>query len=140
MRGPNNVLFTAVQALFDETLFLKCPDTCHPGYTPVAPVNAQGEYNIPQEDNENGDGGAPFVPAPPGRSVPYQAPPPQPPLKNQGKGWNQPLQGRLLLSQNLMIFMYLRHLPQNLLPGIQTPRTDSLILTQALMTNSMMRN
>ena len=75
MRGLNNVLFTAVQALFDETLFLKCPNMHHPGYTPVAPVNTQGEYNIPPEDNENGDnGGAPFGPAPPGRHVPYQAP------------------------------------------------------------------
>ena len=75
MRGPNNVLFTAVQALFNETLFLKCLDMCHPRYTPVAPVNAQGEYNIPLEDNENGDdGNAPFGPAPPGRHVPYQAP------------------------------------------------------------------
>ena len=84
----------------------------HPGYTPVAPVNAQGEYNIPLKDNENGDhGGVPFVPAPPGRSVPYQAPLPRPPPKNQGKGQNQPLQGQLLLSQNLMISMSLRHLP-----------------------------
>ena len=75
MRGPNNVLFMAVQALFNEILFLKCPDMCCPGYTPVAPVNAQGEYNIPPEDNVNGDdGGAPFEPAPPGRYVPYQAP------------------------------------------------------------------
>ena len=78
MRGPNNVLFTAVQALFNETLFLKCLDMCHPRYTPVAPpVDAQSEYKIPLEDNENGDhGGAPFAPAPPGRFVPYQAPPP----------------------------------------------------------------
>ena len=30
MRGPNNVLFVAVQALFNETLFPKCPDMCHP--------------------------------------------------------------------------------------------------------------
>ena len=89
MRGANNVLFTAVQALFDETLFPKCPDMCRPRYTPVAPVNAQGEYNIPLEDNENGDdGGAPFGPAPPGRHVPYQAPPPQPLPKTQGKGQN----------------------------------------------------
>ena len=79
MRGPNNVLFIAVQALFDETLFPKCPDMRHPGYTPVAPVNAQDEYNIPPEDNENGDDG---------RHVPYQAPPPWPSPKNQGKGWN----------------------------------------------------
>ena len=28
MRSPNNVLYTAVQALFDETLYLKCPDMC----------------------------------------------------------------------------------------------------------------
>ena len=88
MRGPNNVLFTAVQALFDETLFLKCPDMCCPRYTPVVPVNTEGECNIPPEDNENGDNeGAPFGPAPPGRRVPYQAPPPLPP-KNQGKGKN----------------------------------------------------
>ena len=26
MRSPNNVLYTAVQALFDETLYLKCLD------------------------------------------------------------------------------------------------------------------
>ena len=75
MRGPNNVLFTAVQALFNETLFPKCLDMHCPGYTPVVPINAQGEYNIPLEDNENGDDeGAPFGPAPPGRHVPYQAP------------------------------------------------------------------
>ena len=89
MRGLNNVLFMAVQAPFDETLFPKCLDMCHPRYTPVAPVNAQGEYNIPPENSENGDdGGAPFGPAPPGRPVPYQAPPPQPLPKNQGKGQN----------------------------------------------------
>ena len=77
MRGLNNVLFTAAQALFNETLFPKCLDMHHPGYTPVVPVNAQGEYNIPLEDNENGgDGSAPFKPAPPRRHVPYQAPPP----------------------------------------------------------------
>ena len=76
IRGLNNVLFTAVQALFNETLFPKCPDMRCPGYSPVAPVNTQGEYNIPPEDNENGgDGGAPLRPAPPERHVPYQAPP-----------------------------------------------------------------
>ena len=26
MRGPDNVIFIAAQALFNETLFLKCPD------------------------------------------------------------------------------------------------------------------
>ena len=48
----------------------------------------QGEYNILLEDNENGDGGAPFGPALPGRHVPYQAPLPGPPPRNQGKGQN----------------------------------------------------
>ena len=46
-------------------------------------------YSLSPEDNENGDdGGALFAPAPPERSVPYQAPLPQPLPKNQGKGWN----------------------------------------------------
>ena len=84
MRGPNNVLFTAVQALFDKTLFPKCPDMCHPGYTPVAPpVDAQGDYTIPPDDNENeDDGGADLYLAPAGRYVPCQAP--QPPARPQG--------------------------------------------------------
>ena len=84
MRGLNNVLFTAVQALFYETLFLKCPDMCCPRYTHVPPpVDAQGEYNIPPDDNENeDDGGADLYPAPPGRYVPYQAP--LPPARPQG--------------------------------------------------------
>ena len=43
MRGPNNVLSTAVQALFDETLLPKCPDMCHPGYTPVYHVNSPND-------------------------------------------------------------------------------------------------
>ena len=68
----------------------KCPDMHRPRYTPVAPpVDAQGEYNIPSEDNENGgQGGMPFAPAPPAEGVPYQAPLPRPPPKYQGKGRN----------------------------------------------------
>ena len=59
MRGPNNVIFTAAQALFDETLFLKCPDMHWLGYTPVAdpPVGQQGEYNIPLDDENEEFGG-----------------------------------------------------------------------------------
>ena len=101
-----------------------------PRYTPVAPVNAQCEYNIPLEDDENGDnGGAPFGPAPPGRHVPNQAPPSLPP-RNQGKGKNpdppvRPLQVRLLLSHHLMTFMSPRHLPSNLPLGmILIPHMD----------------
>ena len=66
--------------------------------TPVVPVNTQGEYNIPPEDNKDGDhGGVPFGPALPGRHVPYQAPPPGPLPKNQGKGQNpDPLMSKTL--------------------------------------------
>ena len=72
-RGPNNVIFTVAQALFDETLFPKCPDMHQPGYTPVAdpPVGQQGEYNVPPDDeNEEfgGDGnGCDLPPIPPPR-------------------------------------------------------------------------
>ena len=48
--------------------------------------------------------------------------------------WNQPLQGRLLLSWNLMISISLRHLPQDLLlKMIQTPHMNFLILIQTPM-------
>ena len=67
MRSPNNVVFTAIQALFDKTLFPKCPNMCQPGYTPVGlpPTDHQGEHNIPPDD-ENEDHGGDFP------QVPYQ--------------------------------------------------------------------
>jgi hypothetical protein len=54
MRSPNNNVFTTIQALFDETLFPKCPTMRHLGYTPVGlpPDDLQGEHNRPP-DNEN---------------------------------------------------------------------------------------
>ena len=62
MRGQNNVLFTAIQALFDKTLYLKCPNMCHLAYTPAPdlPVGKQGEYNISLDDDENNDYGGGF--------------------------------------------------------------------------------
>ena len=67
MRSPNNVVFTAIQALFDETLYPKCPNMRHSGYTPVGltPDDHQGEHNNPP-DNENGEngGGLPPIPGP----------------------------------------------------------------------------
>ena len=80
----------------------------------VPDILLQGEYNIPLEDNENGDdGGAPFRPALPGRHVPNQASLPFPP-KTRAKvrtqiPWfcqNQPLQVRLLLSHRKTIPMF----------------------------------
>ena len=78
MRSPNNIVFTAIQALFDEMLFSKCPNMCRPGYTPVGltPDDHQGEHNIPPDDeNEDHRGNFP--------QIPYQqrAIPPQPPAQ-----------------------------------------------------------
>jgi hypothetical protein len=99
MRSPNNVIFTAIQALFDETLFPKCPNMHHPGYTPVGltPGDLQGEHNRPP-DNENEDygGGLPLLPpvpyhpmAPQGPPAARQQPPPPSPVLS-GRG--SPLQ------------------------------------------------
>jgi hypothetical protein len=56
MRSPNNVVFTAIQALFDKTLFPKCPTMRRLGYTPVGlPSNdLQGEHNEPPDDENMG--------------------------------------------------------------------------------------
>jgi hypothetical protein len=79
MRSPNNNIFTAIQALFDETL---CPTMRCLGYTPVGlpPDDLQGEHNGPPDD-ENGEygGGLPPLPVGPASGqVPWQ-PPVQPP-------------------------------------------------------------
>jgi hypothetical protein len=85
MRSPNNNVFTAIQALFDETLFPKCPTMHRLGYTPVGlpPDDLQGEHNGPSDD-ENGEYGGglpPILVGPAGGQVPWQPPaqPPQPP-------------------------------------------------------------
>ena len=59
MRSPNNVIFTAIQALFDEMLFPKCPNMRRPGYTPVglSPDDLQGEHNRPPDDENEDYGG-----------------------------------------------------------------------------------
>jgi hypothetical protein len=82
MRSPNNVLITAVQALFDETLYPKCPDMCCLGYTPALdpPVGEQGEYNISPDDDEFGrNGGGPLPLFGPAGGPGPQLPPWQPP-------------------------------------------------------------
>jgi hypothetical protein len=82
MRSPNNVLFTAVQALFNETLYLKCPDMRCPGYTPAPdqPDGEQCEYNIPLDDDEfGGNGGGPLPLYGPAGGPRPQLPPWQPP-------------------------------------------------------------
>jgi hypothetical protein len=85
MRSPNNNVFTAIQALFNKTLFPRCPNMHRPGYTPVGlpPDDLQGEHNGPL-DSENGEheGGLPPIPVEPaGGQVPWQhMQPQQPPL------------------------------------------------------------
>jgi Reverse transcriptase (RNA-dependent DNA polymerase) len=83
MRSPNNVVFTAIQALFNETLFQKCPTMHRLEYTPVGlpSDDLQGEHNGPL-DNENEDyGGGDLPPLPP---IPYQPLTPQgPPAARQ---------------------------------------------------------
>ena len=53
MRSPNNVVFTAAQALFDEKMFPKCPDMHH-GTTPIGEQPTH-EENIPLEDGDGDD-------------------------------------------------------------------------------------
>jgi hypothetical protein len=82
MRSPNNVLFTAVQAVFNETLYPKCPDMRHLEYTPAPDlsVGEQGEYSIPPDDDEfGGNGGGPFFLIGPAGGPRPQFPPWQPP-------------------------------------------------------------
>jgi hypothetical protein len=94
MRSPNNVLFTAVQALFDETLYPKCLDMHRPGYTPDPdqPVGDQGEHNIPPDDDEyDGNGGGLPFPIGPGGGHRNQYMPPQPPLPPHQQQQGYPL-------------------------------------------------
>jgi hypothetical protein len=92
MRSPNNNIFTAIQALFDKTLFLKCPNMHRPGYTPVGlpPDDLQGKHNKPpnSENGEHGGGLPPIPVGPAGGQVPWQhmqpqQPPLQPPQQQQ---------------------------------------------------------
>jgi hypothetical protein len=79
MRSPNNIVFTAIQALFDETLFPKCPSMRRLGYTPVGlpPDDLQGEHNGPpdHENEDYGGGGLPPLPPIPYHPVAPQGPP-----------------------------------------------------------------
>ena len=78
MRSPNNVMFVAAQALFDERLFPKCPDMHRPGYSPVGnPEPQQGEHNTPEGDENGSEGGGDItdLPVPPLPTNPRGNPP-----------------------------------------------------------------
>lgn len=61
MRSPNNVVFTATQALFDETMFPKCPDfKQNQGNIPIGELTP--EDILPIEDESDSDRGLPQAP------------------------------------------------------------------------------
>ena len=82
MRSSNNIVFTAIQALFDEMLFPKCPNMHRLGFTPVGitPNDLQGEHNIPPDDENEDYGGGAIPPANHDRAlyVPPSSPPHSP--------------------------------------------------------------
>ena len=80
MRSPNNVVFTAIKALFSETMFPKCPEMQRQGFTPTGDQPSD-DSNIPPEDdghnNSNVDDDDLFPsPAPENWCAPAQPPPP----------------------------------------------------------------
>ena len=86
MRKPNNIIFHAVTALFDEFTFPYCPDNKSRGHTCIG-REYPSEDNIPPEDGGWFDGGAypPNMPNIPAGNVPPVVPqgpvvPPQPPV------------------------------------------------------------
>ena len=80
MRSPNNVVFTAVKALFDEKMFPKCPEMERRGYTPIGDEPDIDDSNIPPEDDGHNNSDADddfFSPAP--EKWHATLPPPPPP-------------------------------------------------------------
>src|SRR5258708_2358585 len=56
MRLPNNVLFTGATALFDEKLFLKCPDGKLRGFIPVGEDPSEDSNKVPISLDDGDDG------------------------------------------------------------------------------------
>ena len=65
IRKPNNVIFHAVMAIFDEHMFLSCPDNISPGSMCVGANYPNNEFNTPLEDDRNGGDDNGFPPVPP---------------------------------------------------------------------------
>ena len=96
MRKPNNVIFQAVTALFDEFMFPYCPDNKSPGHTHIR-REYPSEDNIPPEEGGWFDGGAypPHFPNIPAGNVPPAVQPgpqnpPLPPASQRPQGAPQP--------------------------------------------------
>ena len=79
MRNPNNVVFTAVKALFDEKMFPKCPEMEWRCYTPIGDEPGTDDFNIPLEDDGHNNSDADddfFSPTPEKRCATLPPPPP----------------------------------------------------------------
>ena len=77
MQSPNNLIFQATTALFDEHMFSHCPDTMDQGHTCV------DKYNLPEENILLEDGDGP-------QDVPDLWVPPNVP-NQEGPNYHQPL-------------------------------------------------
>ena len=89
MRKPNNVIFHAVMAMFDEHMFPSCPDNISPGSMHIG-ANHPNELNPLEDGWVDGGDSTPQGPyrggQPPnvGPQVPPQAPNQGPPVPPQG--------------------------------------------------------
>ena len=82
MRNPNNIVFTAVKALFDKNMFPKCPEMKRRGSTPIGdePDNFD-DCNIPLEDDGHNNSDVDndlFPPPAPEKQCATLLPPPSP--------------------------------------------------------------
>jgi hypothetical protein len=100
IQKPNNNIFQAVVATFDEYMFPLCPDFRSQGHTCVGANHPNTEDNISLEDGFSDDGGAyPYMPSgggggnfPPG-GPPVPPVPPQTNLPPARQGPSMPPQG-----------------------------------------------
>ena len=84
MRKPNNVIFHGVTAMFDEHMFLSCPDNISPGSTCIGDYYPGTEFNIPLEDGDTDGGDAFFLNVLPAGGGPHYYGPPGGPSGPQG--------------------------------------------------------
>ena len=99
MRQPNNVLFTGATALFDEKLFLKCPEGKLRGFIPVGEDPSEDPSEVPISLDDGDDGPNWPAPNPPipkrednqDRDDDSESPPPEEPIEQppcrSGRTW-----------------------------------------------------
>ena len=97
MRAPNNVLFYGTTALFDETLFPKCPTTKVPPVTEIRNKKKKSQENEPpvviefgDESSDDNDDLLPYSPQPPNVPKGLLQGPNKPPLSPTGPSDSPP--------------------------------------------------